>query len=76
MYNTHLYNEGAKSALKVQEVKAEFDTDAPVINGYEVLNRFFDELFTTNPKVVAFGEDLGHIGDVNQGFQRFAGKAW
>jgi pyruvate/2-oxoglutarate/acetoin dehydrogenase E1 component len=22
----------------------------------------------THPEVVAFGEDLGHIGDVNQGF--------
>ncbi len=42
--------------------------DAPVINGYEILNRYFDELFASNPKVVAFGEDLGKIGDVNQGF--------
>ena len=25
-------------------------------------------MFTNNPKVVAFGEDLGYIGDVNQGF--------
>ena len=67
-YNTHLYNEGIKSALKVEEVKAVFTNDSPVLNGFEVLNRFFDELFTANPKVVAFGEDLGFIGDVNQGF--------
>jgi pyruvate/2-oxoglutarate/acetoin dehydrogenase E1 component/TPP-dependent pyruvate/acetoin dehydrogenase alpha subunit len=68
LYNTHLYNEGIRSALKVEEVKAVFATDAPTLNGFEVLNRFFDELFTNNPKVVAFGEDLGFIGDVNQGF--------
>jgi pyruvate/2-oxoglutarate/acetoin dehydrogenase E1 component len=68
LYNTHLYNEGPKSALKVQEVKAEIPTDAIVVNGYEVLNRYFDELFASNPKMVAFGEDLGYIGDVNQGF--------
>ncbi len=68
LYNTHLYNEGIRSALKVEEVKAIFTADAPVLNGFEVLNRFFDELFTANPKVVAFGEDLGFIGDVNQGF--------
>jgi pyruvate/2-oxoglutarate/acetoin dehydrogenase E1 component/TPP-dependent pyruvate/acetoin dehydrogenase alpha subunit len=67
-YNTLLYNEGPKSALKVQEEKVIFAGDAPVINGFEILNRFFDELFTNNPKVVAFGEDLGFIGDVNQGF--------
>ncbi len=68
LYNTHLYNEGPKSALKVTEVKAHFANDAPMLNGFEVLNKFFDELFTANPKVVAFGEDLGYIGDVNQGF--------
>lgn len=68
LYNTHLYNEGAKSALKVNEVKPVFANDAPILNGFEVLNKFFDELFTNNPKVVAFGEDLGYIGDVNQGF--------
>lgn len=68
LYNTHLYNEGPKSALKVEEEKAVIADDAPVVNGYEILNKFFDELFATNPKVVAFGEDLGHIGDVNQGF--------
>ena len=68
LYNTHLYNEGPKSALKVEEVKAVFGNDDPILNGFEVLNKFFDELFTTNPKMVAFGEDLGYIGDVNQGF--------
>ncbi|HEX7847503.1 MAG TPA: transketolase C-terminal domain-containing protein, partial [Chitinophagaceae bacterium] len=68
LYNSHLYNEGPKSAMKVQEVKPVFSNDSPMANGYEVLNKFFDQLFTNNPKVVAFGEDLGFIGDVNQGF--------
>jgi pyruvate/2-oxoglutarate/acetoin dehydrogenase E1 component/TPP-dependent pyruvate/acetoin dehydrogenase alpha subunit len=68
LYNSHLYNEGPKSALKVAEVKPVIPSDAPTINGYEILNRYFDKLFSSNPKVVAFGEDLGRIGDVNQGF--------
>ncbi len=68
IYSKHLYNEGPKSALKVPEVKAQFAADAPLINGFEILNKFFDQLFERNPKVVAFGEDLGYIGDVNQGF--------
>jgi pyruvate/2-oxoglutarate/acetoin dehydrogenase E1 component/TPP-dependent pyruvate/acetoin dehydrogenase alpha subunit len=67
-YNSLLYNEGPKSALNVEEVNAVFADDAPVINGFEILNKYFDELFTNNPKVVAFGEDVGYIGDVNQGF--------
>ncbi len=67
-YNSHLYNEGPKSALKVEQVKPLVSFDAPLVNGYEILNKYFDALFTTNPKVFAFGEDVGHIGDVNQGF--------
>lgn len=68
LYNSHLYNEGAKSALKVEAVPATFNSEKEMVNGYEVLNSYFDQLFTENPKVIAFGEDLGRIGDVNQGF--------
>lgn len=68
LYNTYLYNEGDKSALKVAEVKPFISFDAPTVNGFEVLNKYFDELFNTHPKVFAFGEDVGFIGDVNQGF--------
>ncbi len=68
LFNSHLYNEGNKSALQVTEVNAEYANDAPLINGFEALNKYFDVLFTNNPRVIAFGEDLGFIGDVNQGF--------
>ncbi len=67
-YNTFLYNEGPRSALKVPVVDPVYDEHAPAVNGYEVLNKYFDALFAGNMKVVAFGEDLGFIGDVNQGF--------
>ncbi|NCI51493.1 transketolase [Sediminibacterium roseum] len=68
LYNSDLYNEGPKSALRVEEVKPMIAFDAPMANGYEVLNKYFDQLFAQNPYVYAFGEDVGHIGDVNQGF--------
>lgn len=68
LYNSYLYNNGPKSALKVPSIKAFFTDDAKIINGYEILNNYFDQLFATNPKVIAFGEDVGFIGDVNQGF--------
>ena len=68
LYNSYLYNEGPRSALRVPVINPYYKDDAPLVNGYEVLNRYFDELFATNNKVIAFGEDLGHIGDVNQGF--------
>ncbi len=68
LYNSYLYNDGSKSALKVPAINPYYEDDAAVVNGYEVLNRYFDELFSTNKRVIAFGEDLGQIGDVNQGF--------
>ena len=68
LFNTYLYNEGPKSALRVPAVQATYAIDAPTVNAYEVLNKYFDALFTSNPKVYAFGEDVGYIGDVNQGF--------
>lgn len=68
LYHTHLYNEGTKSLQRVEPTGLVYDENAPLLNGYQVLNRYFDILFENNPRVLAFGEDLGLIGDVNQGF--------
>ncbi len=73
-YNSFLHATGVNSALNVPVVPAEYDADSVSINGYEVLNRYFDQLFSNNPKVFAFGEDVGKIGDVNQGFAGLQAK--
>ena len=67
-YHTNLYNETATSALKVAAVPAIISADSEKLNGYEILNKFFDSALKNNPNLFAFGEDVGHIGDVNQGF--------
>ena len=67
LYNSHLYCEDGNVGPANLPV-LHYHEDAPVLNGYEILNRYFDELFSTDSRVVAFGEDLGMIGDVNQGF--------
>ncbi|MEO6869778.1 MAG: thiamine pyrophosphate-dependent enzyme [Ginsengibacter sp.] len=68
LYDSYLYNEGPKSALEIKGVSAQYADENIEINGFEVLNNYFNKLFESNEKVLAFGEDLGHIGDVNQGF--------
>ncbi len=73
-FNAHLYNESQHSALKVKAVEATFSADSPEMPGFEVLNHFFDILFERNPLVVAFGEDVGKLGDVNQGFKGLQDK--
>jgi pyruvate/2-oxoglutarate/acetoin dehydrogenase E1 component/TPP-dependent pyruvate/acetoin dehydrogenase alpha subunit len=74
LFNSHLYQEGPRSALKVSEVKPSYTAETAMVNGFEVLNHYFDQLFSSNPKVLAFGEDLGYIGDVNQGFSGLQAK--
>jgi pyruvate/2-oxoglutarate/acetoin dehydrogenase E1 component len=67
-FSSHLHSQSRHSAMKVPHVPAQFNADSPSLNGYEILNKFFDLTFANNPAVFAFGEDLGKIGDVNQGF--------
>lgn len=74
LYNSHLFYEGAKSALLVEKIAPVITEQSPKLNGYEILNKYFDQLFINNPKVLAFGEDLGQIGDVNQGFAGLQSK--
>ena len=67
-YHTHLYSQSEQSALRVPVVPPRYSEDAPRKNGYQILNTFFDRLFEREPALLAFGEDVGQIGDVNQGF--------
>jgi pyruvate/2-oxoglutarate/acetoin dehydrogenase E1 component len=67
-FNTNLYAQGSGSCLEVPMVSPVFNDNSEMINGYQVLNKYFDQLLNRDSRVVAFGEDVGYIGDVNQGF--------
>jgi pyruvate/2-oxoglutarate/acetoin dehydrogenase E1 component len=67
-YSSHLYSESEESALRVQEVPPAYDKDSPTLRGFEILNQCFDRALARDPCVLAFGEDVGKLGDVNQGF--------
>ena len=66
-YGAHLHSESGQAALNVPEVKAQYSDDAPVLNGFEVLNQCFDHALRRDPRLIIFGEDVGKLGDVNQG---------
>lgn len=51
-----------------------FGNASKSVNGSEVLNACFDLHFSRNPRIVAFGEDVGQLGDVNQGFAGLQAK--
>jgi 2-oxoisovalerate dehydrogenase E1 component len=67
-YSSHLYSESSLSALAVDEVAPIYGADSPQLKGFEIINHCFDAAFKRCPELVAFGEDVGALGDVNQGF--------
>jgi pyruvate/2-oxoglutarate/acetoin dehydrogenase E1 component/TPP-dependent pyruvate/acetoin dehydrogenase alpha subunit len=67
-YGSHLYASTPRSPLGVAPLAAAYRDDSPLVNGFEVLNACFDEALARMPNLVAFGEDVGKLGDVNQGF--------
>ena len=67
-YYTNLYSDSDKSALNVPVVHPVINEQSKTVNGFQVLNTFFDKVLDRNASVFAFGEDVGYIGDVNQGF--------
>ncbi|QEK51453.1 transketolase [Pedobacter aquae] len=73
-YNSKLFSQTPLSPLKVKSVEAVYSDQTKVVDGKDVLNACFDYNFDKNPLLVAFGEDLGRIGDVNQGFAGLQAK--
>ncbi len=67
-YNTHLLSEYPSSPMNVEAVMPKYRENANYVDGREIINAFFNKLFEKDPRVFAIGEDVGHIGDVNQGF--------
>lgn len=69
LYSENLLSQSPKSPLKIQVEKAQYSEASPLKDGYEVLNACFDANFERMPELLVFGEDVGHIGDVNQGLR-------
>ncbi|MGE5072951.1 MAG: alpha-ketoacid dehydrogenase subunit beta, partial [Anaerolineae bacterium] len=65
-YGSHLYS---GTAMQVEEVKPAYSERSPTMMGFEVVNAGFDAILGRDPRVIAFGEDVGKLGDVNQGFK-------
>jgi pyruvate/2-oxoglutarate/acetoin dehydrogenase E1 component/TPP-dependent pyruvate/acetoin dehydrogenase alpha subunit len=73
-FNSKLFTDTPKSPVHVPEVKAVYHDETRLIDGREVLNACFDANFERDKSIVAFGEDVGAIGDVNQGFAGLQNK--
>lgn len=67
-YSTRLYSDNKYAANNVSGTPVKYGLEPEMVPGYQVLNHYFDALLEAKPNVIAFGEDVGQIGDVNQGF--------
>jgi pyruvate/2-oxoglutarate/acetoin dehydrogenase E1 component len=65
-YGSNLYS---GKAVAIKEVKPVYSASSPTMMGFEVMNAAFDSILGRDPRVIAFGEDVGFLGDVNQGFK-------
>lgn len=66
-YSSHLHSASNARVESIPEIKAEY-ADDKLVDGREVVLACFDAALERDPRVFAFGEDVGTIGDVNQGF--------
>jgi len=74
IYERDLISEGFQSPLKIDPVFPVYKNDPPLVMGFEVLNKAFDAALAREPRLIAFGEDVGKLGDVNQGFRGLQDK--
>lgn len=73
-YHSKLFTDGDESPFLVTQVPAVYNEESRMVDGREILNACFDTNFARDKRLVAFGEDLGAIGDVNQGFAGLQAK--
>jgi pyruvate/2-oxoglutarate/acetoin dehydrogenase E1 component/TPP-dependent pyruvate/acetoin dehydrogenase alpha subunit len=73
-YDSFLLSTSNESPFKIPVVPAEFSEQSKTVMGFEILNAAFDAALAREPRLVAFGEDVGQLGDVNQGFHGMQAK--
>ena len=68
-FSSHLYSETQHANVRIKEIKPTYADDAELVDGRIILRDNFDNIFSSHPEVLVFGEDTGKIGDVNQGLE-------
>jgi len=73
-YNSYLHTHSSLAPQHVPIVPITYPEMPKFLSGYQILNLCFDANFARDPSIVAFGEDVGKIGDVNQAFAGLQAK--
>ena len=68
-YSSHLYSKSDKNIFTVAEQAIDYGSTPEEADGRMIIRNNFDALFAKHPEMLIFGEDVGNIGDVNQGLE-------
>ncbi|WP_041178372.1 thiamine pyrophosphate-dependent enzyme [Blattabacterium sp. (Blaberus giganteus)] len=68
-YSSHLYSVSEKASVKKTEIFPVYNENNFKVDGRIILRENFDKLLELHPDLLIFGEDVGKIGDVNQGLE-------
>ena len=69
IYSANLLSSSPGSPMNVASEPARYTDESPLKDGFEILNACFDHNLSRDPRLFFFGEDVGFIGDVNQGLR-------
>jgi len=73
-FSSHLYSESQYRLDKIVPIPAKYSDHAELVDGRIIIRDNFDALLESNDKLLIFGEDVGVIGDVNQGLEGMQSK--
>jgi pyruvate/2-oxoglutarate/acetoin dehydrogenase E1 component/TPP-dependent pyruvate/acetoin dehydrogenase alpha subunit len=73
-FSSHLHSHSDKRLQNINPVDIEYPTEEELVDGRIIIRDNFDALLKSNDKVLIFGEDVGIIGDVNQGLEGMQAK--
>lgn len=66
-YGSHLYSQSEQAISRQTFTAPQYSENSPSVNGSEIINACFDAMLASMPQTLIFGEDVGQLGDVNQG---------
>ena len=73
-FGTFEFADKEHSPLHVPVVHPTYDDEEKMLPAFQIINTFFDKAFEKYHELFAFGEDVGKIGDVNQGLAGLQAK--
>ena len=68
-YSSDLYSINIETVISIPKVKPLYSDEKMFVDGRIIIRDNFDKLLEKNSKIFIFGEDVGKIGDVNQGLE-------